>query len=114
MSDNFGANIPQDCKKAIGELKRMKVNRLAGYDHEKTFADVWWCILHEVDLYADGEYCAEDMIAEGYPEEAKHCMNRKQAQKADEWLVRWSFLFEKYKDESYCGDREFGYTGQLI
>ena len=111
---NFWANIPADCKKAINELKRMKVNRLAGYDHERNFADVWWCILHEVDLYADGEYRAEDFIADGYPEEAKYSLNLKQAQTADKWLVRWVHLFNKYKTPEYCGNEDFIYTGQVI
>lgn len=113
MERTFWEEIPQDCKKAIGELKRLKAHKLAGYDHERTFADVWWCILHEVDLYADGEYCSEDMIAEGFPEEAKYCMNRKQAQRADEWLIRWCYLFDKYKDTEEFGETPFGYTGQI-
>lgn len=110
---DFWSNIPDDCKKAIGELKRLKANRIAGYDHEETFADVWWCILHEVDLYADGEYCAEDFIADGYPEEAKYCLNLTQARNADKWLVKWLHLFNKYKTSNYCGGKDFIYTGQV-
>lgn len=114
MAINFWENIPDDCKKAINELKRLKAHRLAGYDNEETFADVWWCILHEVDLYADGEFRAEDYIAEGYPEEAKFSLNLKQAQIADRWLCRWVHLFNKYKTEDYCGDKDFSYHGQSI
>lgn len=113
MAKTFWEEIPEDCKKAINELKRLKVHRLAGYDHERTFADVWWCILHEVDLYADGEYRAEDFIADGYPEEAKYSMNFKQAQRADAWLIRWCKLFDKYKDAEEFGKNDFNYTGQI-
>ena len=40
-------------------------------------------------------------------------MNRKQAQRADEWLVRWCYLFDKYKDTEEFDDTPFGYTGQI-
>ena len=103
MATNFWKNIPDDCKKAISELKRLKAHRLAGYDNEETFADVWWCILHEVDLYADGD-----------PEEAKFSLNLKQAQTADRWLCRWVHLFNKYKTEDFCGDKDFSYHGQVL
>ena len=107
--NDFWGNIPTDCKEAIRELKRLKVHRLAGYDWEQNFSEVWWCILHEVDLYADGEYRAEDE-----PSERKYRLNLAQAQSADRWLVKWLPLFNKYKTPDFCGDRDFTYTGQVI
>lgn len=119
MEKTFWEAIPEDCKKAIGELKRLKAHRIAGYDHERTFADVWWCILHEVDLYEEGEYRAEDYIADGYPEEAKYCLTLANAQAADRWLIKWGKLFDKYVTEDYGFGRRgvrFGasYTGQVL
>lgn len=92
---SFWKNIPDDCKKAINELKRLKVFGLCGFDYEETFADVWWLVLHEVDLYEEGEFCREayrSVWSEGDPE----AMNLKQAQAADRWLIRWNDLAWKY------------------
>lgn len=100
--NDFWSNIPDDCKKAISELKRMKVHRLAGYDHEDNFADVWWLILHEVDMWDEGEYRMEPDATESDP-----CyMNRKQANTARKWLVKWEHLFIKYADRERFGDPE--------
>ncbi len=112
----FWDNIPDDCKKPIAELKRMKVFRCCGFDYEETFADVWWLVLHEVDLYEEGEFCREasrSRFGDGDPS----AMNLKQAQAADRWLVRYEELFNKYKDST--GQRTFSdgyyhYGGQLI
>lgn len=103
---DFWENIPADCEKAIRELKRMKVFELLGFDFEATFADVWWLVLHEVDMYT-----------EGY----ERLMRKNQAQTADRWLVRWSELATKYSlPDCYNGNRVFGatgidkYSGQMI
>lgn len=129
MSDwrihNFWKNIPDDCKKAISELKRLKVFRLLGLDYEETFADVWWLVLHEVDLYEEGEFCYE--ASRNYMGEVEpSAMNLRQAIAADNWLVRWLPLFNKYKEDechselwlsmnsSYCDKGEqFFYSGQI-
>lgn len=109
MKNDFWSSIPEDCKKAIKELQRLKVDRLAAYDVERTFADVWWAILHEVDLYAEGEYRAEDS-----PEEAQYMLNLRSAQAADRWLVKYLYLFNKYKTPDFCGSNNFQYYGQVI
>lgn len=94
--DDFWSRIPDDCKKAISELKRMKVHGLCAYDYEDTFADVWWLVLHEVDMWDEGEYRMEADANESDP-----CyMNRKQANTARKWLVKWESLFIKYAKES--------------
>ena len=121
---DFWHNIPQDCEKAIRELKRLKVKGLAAWDYEETFADVWWAILHEVDMYVEGEFCREasrSVWGEGDPQ----AMNLKQAQAADRWLVRWNELaikysrpgcFTPYHDKyiGWFGEGIAYYGGQLI
>ena len=122
---SFWDNIPTDCKKAITELKRMRVYKLMALDYEETFADIWWLVLHEVDMYNEGEFCREAsrcIFGTGDPQ----AMNLKQAQAADKWLIRWLPLFNKYKQEQYLseywhmihgvGFREgdYPYGGQLI
>ncbi len=121
---SFWDNIPDDCKKAINELKRMKVFNLCGFDYEETFADVWWSVLHEVDLYEEGEFCKEASrsMYGGDPE----AMSFKQAVSADKWLVRWwdiAFIYsqpECFSDYYRAINSEFGddgippYYGQLI
>lgn len=122
---SFWVNIPDDCKKAISELKRLKVFRCCAFDYEETFADVWWLVLHEVDMYAEGEFCREasrSIFCEGEP----NAMNLKQAQAADRWLCRWWELAHKYSQPNmlseyyytvHVGWGEDGisyYSGQLI
>lgn len=121
---DFWLNVPDDCKKAVAELKRLKVCRLLALDYEETFSDVWWLVLHEVDLYEEGEFCREasrSIFGEGDAQ----AMNLSQAKKADEWLVRWLDLFNKYKGKEYhsdywykvhtgWSDDDFYYGGQLI
>lgn len=103
---SFWANIPEDCRKAIGELKRMKVYRLCCWDCEDSFSDVWWVVLHEVDMYVEGEFCREY----GDPD----AMNHAQAKRADQWLLRWFDLFEKYKNDSERNwSWDFSYAGQV-
>lgn len=115
---NFWDNIPDDCKKAISELKRMKVFKCAGFDYEETFADVWWLILHEVDMYEEGEFCFEG------PSGDPGAMNHKQAKRADEWLIKYLYLFNKYKQDKYVSEYwhkvhmgwnegDYNYEGQI-
>ena len=112
---SFWDDIPDDCEKAIKELKRLKVHKLCAYDCEETFADVWWTVLHEVDMYAEGEYCKEasrSYYGTGEP----NAMNLAQARKADAWLIKWNPLFNKYKNTTTrrsVGDKYIMYDGQL-
>lgn len=106
MIPNFWDNIPDDCRKAISELKRLKVYNLCGWDCESTFSDVWWLVLHEVDMYAEGEFCRE--ASRSYYHIAEQdAMNLKQAQTADRWLLKWKHLFEKYTNPVYYVDDYF-------
>lgn len=100
---DFWSNIPEDCKKAISELKRLKVFNLCAWDYEETFADVWWLVLHEVDMYEEGEFCKEasrSIYGEGDPQ----AMDIRQAKKADAWLIRWNVLAFKYSQPEMLSD----------
>jgi hypothetical protein len=119
---NFWDNIPADCIKAINELKRLKVYNLIATDYEETFSDVWWLVLHEVDLYAEGEFCQEASRCDWADPSA---MNIRHCQSADRWLVKWLPLFNKYTDRKYYSESYFDvhagfdsepyyYNGQVI
>ena len=119
---DFWKNIPEDCQKAIKELNRLKVSAMLATDYEETFSDVWWLVLHEVDLYAEGEFCQEASRCD-WPDPT--AMNIRNAQAADRWLVKWLPLFNKYKDKKYYSEyywkihsgfseEEFEYYGQVI
>ena len=121
---NFWTNIPEDCKKAIRELRRLKVFGLCAWDYEETFADVWWLVLHEVDMYEEGEFCKEASRSIWHVVEPD-AMDIRQAQRADRWLVKWLDLFNKYKAKEWhtdywykihsgYGEDDFHYGGQLI
>lgn len=110
-TNDFWENIPEDCVKAIKELNRLKVSTCCAWDYEQTFADVWWLVLHEVDMYVEGEFCREASRSNcgiGEPD----AMNLKQAQRADAWLIKWNDLFNKYRTDDISTD-DYIYDGQL-
>lgn len=103
IRNDFEKRIPEDCKQAIKELKRLRVYNLAALDDcIKSFADVWWMVLHEIDMYVEGEYTTED-----------GGLTLKQARRADAWLIKNVSLFNKYRDPEEYGSDEFIYTGQV-
>lgn len=106
----FWDAIPDDCKKAISELKRMKVFGCCAWDFEEDFSDVWWLVLHEVDMWVEGEFGME-----AWHLESGCGMNRAQAKRADEWLIRYLPLFNKYKNTKTdrFNDSEYHYGGQV-
>ena len=71
-------------------------------DHEETFADVWWLVLHEVDMFVEGEFTANN-----------GGMTKQQALRADIWLIRWLPLFDKYKSSERYNEAKFSYSGQV-
>lgn len=124
MSKNFWNDIPADCKKAISELRRLKVFGLCAFDYEEVFTDVWWLVLHEVDMYCEGEFCKEKCHSYWGVSDPQ-AMSWKQAQTADKWLVKyWDLAYKYSKPEmlsdyhkqifSGWGDGLALYTGQLI
>lgn len=102
-NNDFWENIPQDCEKAIKELKKLKVFNLCGFDYEETFTDVWWLVLHEVDLYVEGEYGQ----GEGFIESDPTAMNIRSARSADKWLIKWWDLANKYSFKEYYSEYYF-------
>lgn len=103
--NDFWSRIPEDCKTAIKELKRLKVCRCCAWDYEDSFAHVWWLVLHEVDMFAEGHFRASD-----------GGMTREQARKADSWLIKYLPLFNKYKKD-YPEDwrvEDFRYKRQVV
>ena len=106
----FWDAIPGDCKKAISELKRMKVYGCCAWDFEEDFSDVWWLVLHEVDMWVEGEFGVE-----AWHIDSSGGMNRAQAKRADDWLIRYLPLFNKYKKTKpgRFDDADFAYAGQV-
>lgn len=103
IRNEFEKQIPDDCKEAIKELKRLRIYRLAALDDcIKSFADVWWMVLHELDLYVEDEYPTCD-----------GGLTHKQAERADAWLIKHVGLFNKYRDPGEYGEHEIIYTGQV-
>lgn len=103
IRNEFEKRIPEDCRQAIKELKRLRVYSCAALDDcIDSFADVWWMVLHEVDMYVEGEFTTAD-----------GGMTRAQAAKADAWLMRHVGLFNKYKDPYEYGSTVFVYYGQV-
>lgn len=106
IRDDFWNNIPDDCQKAISKLKRLKVHELAAYDWEDTFADVWWRVLHEVDMWDEGEYRKEASATVSDPA----ALSRSQTNVARKWLVEYEPLFKKYSQpDKYSGKHEVNY-----
>ena len=107
---NFWKRIPEDCRKAISELNRLKVSRLMATDYEETFADVWWLVLHEVDMYVEGEFCKEAYRSQ-YGIGDPQAMSYAQAKSADKWLVRWYELAHKYSTKGNFSEYHDKYIG---
>ncbi len=105
----FWDEIPEDCKKAISELRRMKVYSCCAWDFEEDFSDVWWLVLHEIDMYVEGEFGIETWHND------IGGMNKAQAKRADQWLIRHLHLYNKYASQKseYNKDYSFQYDGQV-
>lgn len=96
---------------ALKRLHRLKVWRLCYMADSKSatstsFVEIWWAVLHEVDMYVEGEFT----VADGG-------MNKAQAKRADEWLIetadlaKWSAIETGLiKDFGYSA---FDYYGQV-
>lgn len=79
----FGAVMPDDCDKAITELKRLSVYNVMNDDCTETFADVWFHVQHECDMYEEGEY--------------SNCLTYQGWVGASNWLERYRDLYDKYE-----------------
>lgn len=85
---SWSFEVPEDCKKALQELSRMKVCDLRSDDEENSFADVWWHVQHEVDLFEEEQYDwrEEDLLTPKTYATAKR------------WLEKYNNLYVKYDD----------------
>ena len=64
--------LTKDQEKAINKGKRLKAFKLRNDDTENSFDDIWFHVLHEVDLFEEGEDTA--------------VINKSQAIAAKRWL----------------------------
>ena len=53
MVEIFDRELPNDCKKAITALMKLKVYFVMNDDTIDNFADVWFRVQHECDMYVD-------------------------------------------------------------
>ena len=58
MQERYNFSISEEpIRTALERLESLKVNEYRNVDYhaQKSFYDVWWSVLHEVDLYEEGE-----------------------------------------------------------
>lgn len=80
-------------EQAMKKLKRLKVNELynddALHEFESEFDGVWWRVLHEYDMYEEGQI----------DEEFKHeHLNKQTAKTTYKWLEETQHLTINFKD----------------
>ena len=85
MAKIFGTELPDECMKAITELKKLKVYKAMNDDIIDNFADVWFRVQHECDMYEEGED-SNELSYQSYI----GAMN---------WLDRYKDLYRKYEDK---------------
>lgn len=102
-------NKQKEIEQAMKRLRRLKVYQLcyAVGDSSLPFAEIWWSVLHEVDMYVEGEFPASD-----------GGMNKAQAKRADAWLIETADLAEwSARNEDgmigQFGETAFQYGGQV-
>lgn len=81
----FGTELPDDCEKAIKELKKLRVYSVMDDDYIDNFADVWFRVQHECDMYEEGEE-SNELSYQSYIG-------------ASNWLDRWRDLYYEYEDK---------------
>ncbi len=87
-------NVEQE--KALTKLREMKVFKLRNEDvygtFENEFDELWWTVLHEYDLYMEGE------VGESIDIEERLC--KSSAIETYEWLVSAQSLTSEFKTMS--------------
>ena len=78
-----GFEVPKDCEKALKELGKLAVSRYRNDDCEETFADVWWHVQHECDMYEE--------------EQDSNCLTFRSYNSAKAWLYKYENLYKKYE-----------------
>lgn len=79
LSKLFNFPVFGDIRTALVELNTYKVNEIRNkdYSYQDSFAKVYFSVLHEVDMYEEGE-CEE--------------LSPKSYQATKRWLERWKYL----------------------
>ena len=85
MTKIFSKELPDDCEKAINELKKLKVYREMNDDVIDNFADVWFRVQLECDLFEWGE--------------DTNVLTKRSYDGAMRWLNKWKKLYDKYEDK---------------
>lgn len=76
-------DVPNDCEKALKELSKLAVCRYRNDDCEENFADVWWHIQHECDMYEE--------------QQDSNCLTARSYSSAKNWLDKYEDLYRKYE-----------------
>lgn len=85
MVEIFDRELPDDCKKAITSLKKLKVYFAMNDDTIDNFADVWFRVQHECDMYEEMQD-SNELAYQSYIG-------------AKKWLEKWRHLYIKYEDK---------------
>lgn len=85
MVEIFDRELPDDCKKAITSLKKLKVYFAMNDDTIDNFADVWFRVQHECDMYEEMQD-SNELTYQSYIG-------------AKKWLEKWRHLYIKYEDK---------------
>lgn len=80
-------DLTKDQEKAISKGSRLKAFKVRNDDQENSFDDVWFHVLHEVDLSEEGEDTA--------------AINKNQAATAKKWLKETQLITTEFKDMKF-------------
>jgi len=80
-----GFIVPTDCEKALKELNKLAVCKYRNDDCEENFADVWFHVQHECDMYEEGQ--------------ASNCLNSRSYIAAKNWMGKYKHLYYKYESK---------------
>jgi len=79
--------LTKDQEKAISKGSRLKAFKVRNDDSENSFDDIWLHVLHEVDLFEEGEDNA--------------VINKSQAARTRKWLEETQLLTIDFKDMKF-------------
>ena len=94
MQKRYNFSIEEEpIRTALERLEGLKVNEYRNVDYwaQRSFGDVWWSVLHEVDLYEEGE---------------ESPLNKTTCKGAKNWLKSFSHLCKEGVPENYRSKEE--------
>ena len=94
MQKRYNFSIEEETVRiALERLESLKVNEYRNVDYhaQRSFGDVWWSVLHEVDLYEEGE---------------ESPLNKTTCKGAKNWLKSFSHLCKERVPEGYRPEEE--------